>query len=264
MHLLDQMRFNDVRRIVFLSSGGTVYGNPDTAPVTEIHPLRPICSYGVVKVAIENYLFMYHDLYGIEPVVLRPSNPIGPRQGHFGIQGVVPTFLRRLLDGELIEVWGDGSVVRDYLDITDLAALCLRAGTSEVIGVFNAGSGIGTSVNDILAIIESVTGRHPEVTYSLLVPSMSNESSWTATSLDGRSAGPRRSRWMKAFVACGNGKSASAGHERGGRSSRPFIEALIREGRRQPVTVAVHIKDEGPLGRAVIPPWGKRSGDRAP
>src|SRR5678815_2200119 len=117
-----------------------------------------MCIRDRIKVAIENYLFMYQDLYGIEPVILRPSNPIGPRQGHLGVQGVVPTFLRRLLDGDPIEVWGDGSVVRDYLDITDLAALCLRAGTSDAIGVFNAGSGIGTSINDVLSIIESVTG----------------------------------------------------------------------------------------------------------
>jgi UDP-glucose 4-epimerase len=165
VQLLDQMRRLDVRRIVFLSSGGTVYGNPETSPVTETHPLRPICSYGVVKVAIENYLAMYQDLYAIEPVVVRPSNPVGPRQGHLGVQGVIPTFLRRLLDGDPIQVWGDGSVVRDYLDITDLASLCLRAGTSDVIGVFNAGSGVGTSIRDVISLIESVTGRQADVTY---------------------------------------------------------------------------------------------------
>ena len=163
VQLLDQMTRLDVRRIVFLSSGGTVYGNPSTSPVAETDPLRPICSYGVVKVAIENYLFMYKDLHGIQPVILRPSNPIGPRQGHLGVQGVVPTFLRRLLDGDSIQVWGDGTVVRDYLDVTDLASLCVRAGTSDVVGVFNAGSGIGTSVNEVLSLIESVTGRKADV-----------------------------------------------------------------------------------------------------
>jgi UDP-glucose 4-epimerase len=165
VQLLDQMTRLDVRRIVFLSSGGTVYGNPSTSPVTESQPLRPICSYGVVKVAIENYLYMYQDLHGIEPVVLRPSNPIGPRQGHLGVQGVVPTFLRRLLDGDPIQIWGDGSVVRDYLDVTDLASLCVQAGASDVVGVFNAGSGIGTSINDVLAIVESVTARKADVQY---------------------------------------------------------------------------------------------------
>jgi UDP-glucose 4-epimerase len=165
VQLLEQMRRLDVRRIVFLSSGGTVYGNPDTSPVTETHPLRPICSYGVVKVAIENYLFMYQDLYGIEPVVLRPSNPVGPRQGHIGVQGVIPTFLRRLHDGDPIQVWGDGGVVRDYLDITDLASLCVLAGTSDAVGAYNAGSGIGTSIREVLSIIESITGRRADVTF---------------------------------------------------------------------------------------------------
>jgi UDP-glucose 4-epimerase len=165
IQLLDQMRRLDVRRIVFLSSGGTVYGNPTTSPVTEAHSMNPICSYGVVKVAIENYLFMYRDLYGIEPIVVRPSNPVGPRQGHLGVQGVVPTFLRRLLDGDPITVWGDGTVVRDYIDISDLALLCARAGGSDAVGVFNAGSGVGTSIRDVLSIIESVTGRQAEVEY---------------------------------------------------------------------------------------------------
>ena len=165
VQLLDQMRRLDVRRIVFLSSGGTVYGNPTTSPVTEAHPLNPICSYGVVKVAIENYLFMYRDLYGIEPVVLRPSNPVGPRQGHFGVQGVVPTFLRRLLDGDPITIWGDGTVVRDYIDIADLVRLCVLAGASDAVGVFNAGSGVGTSIREVLSIIESVTGRLADVEY---------------------------------------------------------------------------------------------------
>ena len=165
VQLLDQMIRLDVRRVVFLSSGGTVYGNPTTSPVDETHPLKPICSYGVVKVAIENYLFMYQKLYGIEPVVLRPSNPVGPRQGHIGVQGVVPTFMRRMLDGDPIQVWGDGSVVRDYIDITDLAALCVRAGTSGAVGAYNAGSGVGRSIRDVISTIEAVTGRAADVQY---------------------------------------------------------------------------------------------------
>ena len=166
VQLLDQMVRLDVRRIVFLSSGGTVYGNPTTSPVAETHPLRPICSYGVVKVAIEHYLFMYQELYGIEPVVLRPSNPVGPRQGRIGVQGVVPTFMRRMLDGDPITVWGDGSIVRDYIDITDLATLCVRAGTSSAVGVFNAGSGVGRSIRDVVSTkIETVTGRTADVHY---------------------------------------------------------------------------------------------------
>lgn len=165
IQLLDQMKGLDIRRIVYLSSGGTVYGNPTMSPVPETHPLKPICSYGVVKVAIENYLFMYQDLYGIEPLVLRPSNPVGPRQGHTDVQGVIPTFLRRLHDGDPIRVWGDGTVVRDYVDVTELASLCVLAGKSGAVGVFNAGSGVGTSIREVLSIIESVTGRQPNVHY---------------------------------------------------------------------------------------------------
>jgi len=113
VQLLQQMVRLNVRRIVFLSSGGTVYGNPMCDPVPESHPLHPICSYGVVKVAVEHYLGMFQHLHGIQPVVLRPSNPFGPRQGHLGVQGVIPTFLKRLADGERIQIWGDGSVVRN-------------------------------------------------------------------------------------------------------------------------------------------------------
>jgi len=87
VQLWNQMTRLGVRRIVYLSSGGPSTGNPATSPVPETHALNPICSYGVVKVAVENYLFMYKDLYGIEPVVLRPSNPVGPRQGHMMSRG---------------------------------------------------------------------------------------------------------------------------------------------------------------------------------
>lgn len=85
VRLLELMRASDVRRIVYLSSGGTVYGIPQTDPVAESHPLRPISSYGIVKVAVENYLHLEQQLHGLHPVVLRVSNPYGPRQGHGGV-----------------------------------------------------------------------------------------------------------------------------------------------------------------------------------
>lgn len=133
-----------VSRIVYLSSGGTVYGIPQTIPIPETHLLRPICSYGVVKVAVEHYLAMFQQLHGLEYVVLRPSNPYGERQGHFGVQGVVGTFLGKVKRNESVEVWGDGSIIRDYIYINDLARLCVLAGNSSGIsGAFNAGSGLG-------------------------------------------------------------------------------------------------------------------------
>lgn len=161
--LLQQMVNLDVRKIVFLSSGGTVYGNPTEEPVPETHALNPICSYGVVKVAIEKYLLMFQKLYGIQPIILRPSNPFGARQGHIGVQGVIPTFLKRIIDGDPIQIWGDGTIVRDYIYISDLVDFCVCAGSSEHTGIFNVGSGQGTSLNEIVQMIIQVVGKDIDV-----------------------------------------------------------------------------------------------------
>jgi UDP-glucose 4-epimerase len=165
VQLLQQMVKLKIRRIVYLSSGGTVYGNPTLDPVSEAHPLNPVCSYGIVKVAIENYLFMFSHLYGLEAVVLRASNPYGPRQGHVGVQGVIPTFLQRVKDGDRIQIWGDGSIVRDYIFINDLVSLCAKAGLEDAVGVFNAGSGIGYSLNELLEIVTKITRKKVGVDY---------------------------------------------------------------------------------------------------
>ncbi|WP_096788095.1 NAD-dependent epimerase/dehydratase family protein [Rhodobacter sp. CZR27] len=154
VRLLGLMRAAGKRRLVYLSSGGTVYGVPRTDPVTEDHPLCPISSYGIVKVAIENYIRMEEALHGLRPVILRASNPYGPRQGHTGIQGIIGTHLWRTARGEPVEVWGDGSVVRDFIHVRDLAALCLRAVETDVCGCFNAGSGSGVSVAEIVRGID--------------------------------------------------------------------------------------------------------------
>jgi UDP-glucose 4-epimerase len=165
VRLLEQMLRAGVVRIVFLSSGGTVYGNPEHIPVAEDHPLHPICSYGVVKAAIERYLYMYQQLYGLSPVVLRPSNVYGPRQLHVGVQGVITTFLNSLVKKEKFTIWGDGNVVRDYLYVDDLTELMVVVGHSSVTGVFNAASGQGHSLNDIIDIIVEVTRLNPDVEY---------------------------------------------------------------------------------------------------
>jgi UDP-glucose 4-epimerase len=163
--LLEQMRKKGLKRILYLSSGGTVYGNPETSPISEAHPLNPICSYGVVKVAIEKYLNMYQELYGIEPVILRPSNPYGPGQGHTGVQGLIGTMLNHLIVDEPLDIWGDGSIIRDYLHVRDLARLCVNALESNVSGVFNAGSGEGYSVNEIIALVNQISTRQLSLNY---------------------------------------------------------------------------------------------------
>ena len=163
--LLNSMQRLGLARILFLSSGGTVYGIPDAIPIPEAHPLRPINSYGIVKATIEHYLEMYRRSRGLSPIVIRASNPFGPRQAHSGVQGVISTFLRRILAGQPLEIWGDGSVVRDYLEVGDLAELCVRAGTSDREGAYNAGSGHGLSVNEIVRAVRTATGSDFEVIY---------------------------------------------------------------------------------------------------
>ena len=163
VNLLDLMRHTGPSRLVFLSSGGTVYGDPESLPVAEDHPLRPTCSYAIVKIAIEQYLAMYRKLYGIQSIVLRASNPYGPRQGRLNVQGLIATFLSRVHEGKPLEIWGDGEIVRDYFYVSDLAELCLRAVESEAFGIYNAGSGIGTSINEVLELVAKVTGIEPEV-----------------------------------------------------------------------------------------------------
>ncbi|MGQ7848776.1 NAD-dependent epimerase/dehydratase family protein [Granulosicoccus sp. 3-233] len=163
--LLKVMEAHSVQKIVYLSSGGTVYGVPEQSPIPEEHPLSPICSYGIVKVAIENYLHMYSRLNGLDYVALRASNPFGPRQGNSGIQGVVGTFLWKAANHQPIDIYGDGSVVRDFLHVTDLAKLCVSAANSSNVGSYNAGSGCGHSISDVVDTISRVTGAALEVKY---------------------------------------------------------------------------------------------------
>lgn len=149
-----------LKKIVFLSSGGTVYGVPSEVPITESHPTNPICSYGITKLAIEKYLGLFRELHGLDGTVLRLANPFGERQRTHASQGAVAVFLGKALRGEAIEIWGDGSVVRDYIHIDDVVSAMLMA--MEQFGgepVFNIGSGHGLSLNDVLDSIEVVIGK---------------------------------------------------------------------------------------------------------
>lgn len=158
---------NGVRKIVFVSSGGTVYGTPKYTPITEDHPVNPICSYGITKLAIEKYLEMFRLLHGLDYTVLRLANPYGEFQRTHASQGAVAVFLGKALRGEPIEIWGDGSVIRDYIHISDVTrALYLAAKTPDnAHRVFNIGSGVGKDLNTLLMVIEEVMGRSLSVLY---------------------------------------------------------------------------------------------------
>lgn len=160
LSLIEIMISLGIRRLVYLSSGGTVYGAAPAHPIPEDYPLNPINSYGIVKVAIERYLEMYRVSHGLQPVSIRAANPFGPRQGHTGVQGVVATFMRHARDSRPIEIWGDGRVVRDYLHVANLAALCVTAAQSDFCGAVNAGSGRGRSLLELIEALSEVSGLH--------------------------------------------------------------------------------------------------------
>lgn len=142
-----------VRKVVLASSGGTVYGIPNTLPVSESHPTDPICAYGVTKLAMEKSLQCCAHLYGLQHVILRLANVYGIRQDPARTQGAIAIFIRKVLQGESLTVWGDGSIIRDFVHVRDVARLISAALHSPAVGVFNAGSGTGISINELLHLI---------------------------------------------------------------------------------------------------------------
>ncbi|MBP2566438.1 UDP-glucose 4-epimerase [Agrobacterium tumefaciens] len=165
LSLLEDMAACGVKRILYLSSGGTVYGKPHEIPISESHILDPICSYGVVKVAIESYLKLYETKADLQPIVIRASNPYGPYQGNLGVQGIIGTYLNLALSRQPIEIWGDGSTVRDYIHVRDLVSLGVAALQSGRVGTYNGGSGTGTSVLHIAELVQEITGNPIPIVY---------------------------------------------------------------------------------------------------
>jgi UDP-glucose 4-epimerase len=159
LSLLEACLAQGVRRVVFASSGGTVYGPTAVIPTDEDAACWPITAYGVSKLAIERYLHLYEYLHGLQYRVLRISNPFGPYQRVAGQQGVIAAFIQRILAGRPIEVWGDGTVRRDFLYVADVAEAFERAALHEgPERIFNVGSGVSRSLNEVIAALADVTG----------------------------------------------------------------------------------------------------------
>lgn len=158
--LLEAWRRERAARIVFTSSGGTVYGVPRTVPIPEDHPTEPVSTYGMTKLAIEHDLERWRTQNGLAYCALRVANAYGERQRTGSGQGAVAAFLYRAHRGEPVEIWGDGSVVRDYVYAGDIARALVRAASYRgEHRVFNIGSGAGLDLNQLVAVIERVTGR---------------------------------------------------------------------------------------------------------
>jgi UDP-glucose 4-epimerase len=164
LNLLECARKSGVRKIVYISTGGAVYGEPEYLPCDEAHPVNPICPYGASKHTVEHYLYMYRVLYGLAYAVLRYPNVYGPRQDPNGEAGVVAIFIGQMLAGKQPTIFGSGEQERDFVYVGDCARANLLAMEDHVQGIFNIGSGRGTTINQIYALLSEITGyRRPPV-----------------------------------------------------------------------------------------------------
>lgn len=160
LQLLNAMVARGIRRIVFISSGGTIYGAPEYTPIDEKHPTNPIVSYGITKLAIEKYLHIFQRTHGLQPVTLRVANPYGERQRYETAQGAVGVFMHKALLNQPIDIWGDGGVTRDYIHVSDVAEAFVKAlDYRGEHNIFNVSSGQGTSLNELLDMLEGVLSR---------------------------------------------------------------------------------------------------------
>ncbi len=146
LNLMEAGRENGLKKVIFSSSGGAIYGEPEFAPQTEEHPLQPLSPYGITKLCSEKYLFFYEDTHGIEYVALRYGNVYGPRQNPHGEAGVVAIFCERMLDGKQPVINGDGRQTRDYVHVRDVVAANIAALDYRGSGIFNVGTSVETDV----------------------------------------------------------------------------------------------------------------------
>jgi len=165
VRLLENCRGKKLKNFIFLSSGGTVYGNI-SKPAKETDAAQPSNAHGLMKYLIEKYIEIHHRLYGLNYTIVRASNPYG-RKVVGGIkQGVIDVLLKKTTDNQLIEIWGDGKVVRDYFHIDDLTALLVKIIKKPALNqTINVGSGHGISINNLLKIIKKITGKKLKIKY---------------------------------------------------------------------------------------------------
>jgi UDP-glucose 4-epimerase len=168
IQLIQACREANVGRLLFTSSGGTVYGRSQQTPIPENHPHNPVTAYGVSKLAIEKYLQMFHHLHGFDFAVLRPSVPYGPYQNPLARQGAVAVFLYRVAKGLPLTIWGDGNVTRDYFYISDLVDALILGGERPLNNerIFNIGGAEEVSLNQLIAYVEETVGKKAIVEYT--------------------------------------------------------------------------------------------------
>ena len=159
INVLETAKDFNVKRLVYISTGGAVYGEPESLPCDESHPINPICQYGASKHTVEHYLYMYHVNYGLKYTVLRYPNVFGPRQDPHGEAGVVAIFTGKMLANEAVTINGDGDQTRDFVYVGDCAkANPLAVTIDHEPGIYNLGWGRPTSINEICSVLVNITG----------------------------------------------------------------------------------------------------------
>ena len=160
LNLMEAGRERGLKRVIFASSGGAIYGEQERFPCDEQHRCRPLSPYGVSKLATEAYLFFYKMQYGIDYLALRYSNVYGPRQDPHGEAGVVAIFCGRILAERPCTIYGDGEQTRDYVYVGDVARANLAALNIPAWGAFNIGTGLETSVNQLFGSLARIAGTN--------------------------------------------------------------------------------------------------------
>lgn len=170
LNVLECCRMFNVKKIVFASSGGAVYGEPVKLPCDENHPTFPMCPYGIAKLSVEHYIRFYSEVYGLKYVILRYSNVYGPRQDPKGEAGVISIFIDKMRKNEKVSIFGDGEQTRDYVYVKDVAnanVLALKNASNKIL---NIGTGKQTSVNDLFDALKEITNSESEAVHTQPVP----------------------------------------------------------------------------------------------
>ena len=166
IRLLESCVKNNIKRVIFISSGGAIYDKDEKCPLKEDSKVNPKSTYGLQKLMIEKLLYLYNFKYNLDYKIVRLSNPYGPYQRP-GILGVVSTSIYNALNDKEITIYGDGKIVRDFIYIDDAIRGIINISNSKTnTRIYNLGTGIGTSINDMLMIIEKVLNKKLNVKYS--------------------------------------------------------------------------------------------------
>lgn len=165
LNLLEQARTHGTEKVIFISSGGAIYGEPVYLPCDEDHPIQPLSPYGASKYAVEVYLSVYRATHGLATTILRYANVYGPRQDPYGEAGVVAIFTGKMLANETPTIFGTGEQERDFVYVEDCARANVLALEENDNGVYNIGTGVPTSVNELTAVLQDITGYKSQIEY---------------------------------------------------------------------------------------------------